>query len=105
MNRKLLLRIRLFIFVFFCLICFSWRSGVAQYSQWQSFSSAQGLGDVKVYTIFESSKTGDLWFGTRNGATRYDGIWKNFDVDVENSKCPLKINLLKSSVNSNKNKQ
>lgn len=45
-----------------------------QYSQWESFSTAHGLSGVEVYTIFESS-TFDLWFGTRGGATRYDGEW------------------------------
>ena len=79
------MRLRVFTFVFICLICFSWNFSAAQYTQWQSFSTAQGLGDVEVYTIFESPTTGNLWFGTRNGATRYSGIWKNFDVDDENS--------------------
>lgn len=49
----------------------------AQPSQWRSFSTADGLGDVEVYTIFESATQG-LWFGTRHGATRFDGLWKNF---------------------------
>ena len=58
----------------------------AQYSPWTSFSTANGLGDVEVYTIFEDSQNGDLWFGTRNGATRYNfETWTNYDLDYVNS--------------------
>ena len=81
MNRKLLLRLEFITLIFFCLIFFSWNSGLAQYTPWKSFSTAHGLGDVEVYTIYESPSTGDLWFGTKNGATRYDGTWKNFILD------------------------
>jgi len=63
----------------FCiwLILVSFYPTTAQYSSWRTFSTAHGLGDVEVYTIFETS-TGDIWFGSRHGATRYDGTWKNF---------------------------
>jgi len=63
-----------YLIFFFCV----WHPCLAQFTQWKSFSTADGLGDVEVYTIFESPSTGDLWFGTRSGATRYDGTWKNF---------------------------
>lgn len=56
-----------------------WYPCVAQFSQWTSFSTAHGLGDVEVYTIYKTiHMQGHLWFGTQHGATRFDGLWRNF---------------------------
>lgn len=85
MKKNLYFNLNLFYLVFFCLILFNWYSCTAQYSPWESFSTAHGLGDIEVYTIYESPTTGNLWFGTRNGATRYDGTWRNFNLDNKNS--------------------
>ena len=62
----------------FIFIIFISNPPFAQITQWKSFSTADGLGDVKVNVIFETEKEGNLWFGTRHGATRFDGLWKNF---------------------------
>ncbi|MGH7495241.1 MAG: ligand-binding sensor domain-containing protein, partial [bacterium] len=55
---------------------------MAQYSPWKSFTTADGLGDVQIYTIFEDFNVTDttsvLWFGTRHGVTRFDGQLTNF---------------------------
>lgn len=52
---------------------------LSQFTQWKSFSTAHGLGAVEVFTIFETSDF-DLWFGTSNGTTRYNGQWQNFTI-------------------------
>ncbi|MBL4655773.1 MAG: hypothetical protein JKY33_08125, partial [Bacteroidia bacterium] len=43
--------------------------------EFQNFTEKDGLSNDRIYNIIES-KNGDIWFGTWNGVTKYDG--KNF---------------------------
>lgn len=68
--------------IYFGFIFMAWHPCLAQFSPWRTFSTADGLGDVEVYTIFEptfdTTAKGHIWFGTKHGATRFDGRWRNF---------------------------
>jgi ligand-binding sensor domain-containing protein len=48
--------------------------------KWTTFTTKDGLGDDHVWTIHEA-RDGALWFGTRSGVSRFDGLnWRNFGV-------------------------
>ena len=54
--------------------------GLAQ-AGWKTFTAREGLGSNHVYFVSED-RAGNLWFGTSNGVTRYDGNWRTFtDAD------------------------
>ncbi|MCK4512365.1 hypothetical protein KAW64_11530, partial [bacterium] len=42
-------------------------------AEWQSFDAEDGLVANTVYAILEDG-SGDLWFGTWIGVSRYDGV-------------------------------
>lgn len=45
------------------------------------FNRKDGLNDNTVFSIMED-KEGNMWFGTRNGVSRYDGkIFVRFSMD------------------------
>jgi hypothetical protein len=47
---------------------------------WCTYTTADGLMDNRVYSISEDT-SGNLWFGTRGGANRYDGrSWARYDA-------------------------
>lgn len=53
---------------------------------WQTFTEADGLADDYVLSIAEDAE-GDIWFGTFNGISRFDGEnWETFKSD--NSELP-----------------
>ncbi|MFQ5876018.1 MAG: two-component regulator propeller domain-containing protein, partial [Dehalococcoidia bacterium] len=51
------------------------------YSLWRRFTTKDGLADSDVQAIFADRK-GNLWFGTANGLSRYDGsTWWKFTTE------------------------
>jgi len=49
-------------------------------AEWQTFTVNDGLADNNVSAILEDS-SGDLWFGTRDGVSRYDGVnWTTYTM-------------------------
>lgn len=47
-------------------------------AEWQRFGTGDGLADNWVWHLLEDH-TGDLWFATDNGVSRYDGAnWRTF---------------------------
>ena len=57
-------------------------SGVYYYNgkSFRNFTTKDGLANDRVTHIYED-KTGDIWFGTEGGASRYDGkSFKNFKL-------------------------
>jgi signal transduction histidine kinase/ligand-binding sensor domain-containing protein/CheY-like chemotaxis protein len=63
-----------FIFLTCQIICFS------QTKRFQHLTSADGISQSEVYTIFEDSR-GFMWFGTVDGLNRYDG----YDITIFNT--------------------
>ncbi len=55
-----------------------------------NFTTAQGLANNVVYSITED-KTGNLWFGTNGGVSRYDGSRANHPCNKNNCKHDLRI--------------
>lgn len=61
----------------------TWGGGVSEFDgdkTWRSLTTADGLAGNIVYSIAQE-KDGTLWFGTDQGASRYDGkSWKTFGL-------------------------
>jgi ligand-binding sensor domain-containing protein len=58
-------------------------SGVYYYNgkSFQNFTTKDGLANNAVTSIYED-KTGNIWFGTESGASRYDGkFFRNFKMN------------------------
>lgn len=60
----------------------TWGGGVSQFKpdgSWQSYSKRDGMAGNIVYSIAQE-KNGTLWFGTDQGASRFDGKnWTNYN--------------------------
>ena len=61
----------------------TWGGGVVRFDteneRWRSYTKEDGLAGNIVYSTLLDSK-GDLWFGTDNGLSRFDGKgWQTFD--------------------------
>lgn len=53
-------------------------TGAAVTARWHTFTAANGLAGNIVQALWEDP-AGRLWFGTENGASRYDGrVWAGF---------------------------
>lgn len=64
------------------LFCFSATSSHAQLipgSQWAVFRQADGLLASDLYTVFPTA--GVVWFGGRDGVSRFDGTWTHYPLD------------------------
>lgn len=62
----------------FCLLASALPSHAAAADRWHTFTAANGLAGNIVQAIWESPD-GAIWFGTENGASRYDGrTWATF---------------------------
>ena len=71
-------------------------AGVYRYDafsgKFTNFTKQDGLNDNNIESVFED-KAGNLWFGTNNGACRYDG--KRFtDVTTKEGLCKFDINCI-----------
>lgn len=59
----------------------TWGGGVSRFdgSQWQSYTTEDGLAGNIVYDVTVDPHDGALWFGTNHGVSRFDGkTWTRF---------------------------
>ncbi|WP_316829045.1 two-component regulator propeller domain-containing protein [Pedobacter miscanthi] len=55
--------------------------GIGQGKSFRNFTTKDGLASDRVTNIYED-KTGNIWFGTESGASRYDGkSFRNFKMN------------------------
>jgi ligand-binding sensor domain-containing protein len=65
------LKKRFYIFLMFLLLGSVW--AMAACAEWHVFGKKDDLANGNVRTVYEDS-SGNLWFGTEGGVSRYDGM-------------------------------
>ena len=77
------------------LFCFSATSSHAQLipgSQWAVFRQADGLLASDLYTVLPTA--GVVWFGGRDGVSRFDGTWTTYPLTPPAAKAAAAETLL-----------
>ena len=54
-----------------------WSEEPGAQQQWKTYAEAQGLSHNTVFAIAQD-RDGAMWFGTEEGANRFDGTWDTF---------------------------
>ncbi|MGV3639722.1 MAG: two-component regulator propeller domain-containing protein [Adhaeribacter sp.] len=73
--------VRFFLFFFCCLVA---GAAGAQQIQFRNYTVSEGLSSNTVWTIAQDQQ-GYMWFGTKEGLTRFDGYqYKSFRFDKRN---------------------